>query len=336
MNVKTFDDIFIAPNFSSQVESRSDVDTGQTSFGRELSLPIVSAPMDTVFSMEMGRKLTSQQILTCLHRYCSFEERLEQQQELGDEYTVFPIGLNEVNRIDKLSNDTIILLDIANGHQLASTSRYSLEALEKRYVIYGNYAVPAINLLPRPHKEWYDAGRNIGIRIGIGGGSVCTTTSKTGIGLPTATSLMLFNEAREVGVNETYKYGYADANPALLIADGGIRNTSDIVKSLALGADLVMLGSMLAGHDESPGDVVTVNGIPYKEHRGMASKAAKQSYSGIRSDHVEGKTSLVPYKGPIQNTITEIKEALQSAAAYLNLHKVWRIKYDCKNNLYFK
>jgi IMP dehydrogenase len=147
-----------------------------------------------------------------------------------------------------------------------------------------------------------DAGAN-SIRVGIGGGSMCTTRLVSGHGMPTLASIM--------DIREKVPYGVG----AAIIADGGIRNSGDAAKALAAGADVVMLGSLLAGTDEAPGSLVINENGQFKKFRGMASREAQQDGRGFVSV-VEGVDTLIPYKGAVSRIIDELAGGLGSALSY--------------------
>jgi IMP dehydrogenase len=144
-----------------------------------------------------------------------------------------------------------------------------------------------------------DWGAN-SIRVGIGGGSICSTRIQTGHGMPTLHSIM------ECSLSD---------RDAALIADGGIRNSGDVVKALAAGADAVMLGSLLAGTSQTPGEEIYLNGEKHKTYRGMASKDAQIDWRGHFAS-VEGVSSTVPMKGSVSNVLSEIERGLRSGMSY--------------------
>jgi IMP dehydrogenase len=148
--------------------------------------------------------------------------------------------------------------------------------------------------------ELADWGAN-SIRVGIGGGSICSTRIVTGHGVPTLQSVLDCSISR---------------HDVKIIADGGIKTTGDIVKAIAAGADFVMVGSMLAGTNETPGAVLeTPSGEKYKEYRGMASKKAQHSWRG-KSSTPEGVSTTVPYKGSVKHSLQDIDGGLRSGLSY--------------------
>jgi IMP dehydrogenase len=146
----------------------------------------------------------------------------------------------------------------------------------------------------------------VALKVGVGGGSVCTTRIKTGFGLPTLQSVMDVYEALQSLDSEIS-----------IIADGGLKSSGDIVKALAAGADAVMLGSLLAGTKEAPGDVIKDDktGLKYKVYRGAASYGAKESFTGA-TEYVEGAERLIDYKGAVQKTVLSLTDGIRSALTY--------------------
>jgi len=190
----------------------------------------------------------------------------------------------------------ILCLDVAHGHHaLVRTALKTLreELGDKVHLMAGNVAtLEAFNDLA----DW---GAD-SIRVGIGGGSICSTRLNTGHGVPTYQSVV--DCARS-------------DRDAKLIADGGIKNSGDIVKALAAGADFVMLGSMLAGTDESPGEIFTSENKKYKVYRGMASRSAQMEWRG-KSSSPEGVSTTIPYKGSVVDILQDITGNIKSGFSY--------------------
>jgi IMP dehydrogenase len=200
----------------------------------------------------------------------------------------------------------ILLIDVAHGNtkQVKDTIAWCKENLPSDVdIIAGNVATRegARNLA-----EWgADA-----IRVGIGNGSLCETRIRTGIGIPQVTALI---EAVR-GVEETGVY-------VPIIADGGIKMTGDVAKAISLGADTVMLGSILAGTRESPGEIQRMGMWPneqlYKKYRGSASAETKRAH-GMEEKNVEGNSKLIPYKGKVKRIINDIEDGIRSSMSYVN------------------
>ena len=306
-----FDDILLVPQ-QSNVESRHNVSLNMT-FGKKrkigMSFPIIAAPMDTVCSTEMAITLAKQGALGSIHRYMTQNEQLGIANELknaGDLAAFFAIGAtgNYMEHAEKLIERGVcaLIVDTANGH-----NENAIKAVK-------NLSTLGVHIMAGNVSTWdgfkrlSDAGAD-SIRVGIGGGSACTTRVVTGHGIPTLASIIDIAEHREDG-------------DAAIIADGGIRNSGDAVKAFAAGAHAVMLGSLLAGHDESPGETHYDNNgnAISKEFRGMASADAQRSRGNISV--VEGVSTLIPYKGSVLNTLETFKNGIKSGISYSGLDKL--------------
>ena len=312
----SFDDVLLEPKYSS-IESRKEIDISTDLGGLNLSMPIVSSPMDTVTETEMLRAMDSQGGLGIAHRYnhikdqCSMikgsKRRNPSAVNVG---AAIGVSGDYIERASALvdSGASVLCLDIAHGHHILMKN--ALKALRQEFgkeihLMAGNVAtLQAFNDLA----DW---GAD-SIRVGIGGGSICSTRIMTGHGVPTFQSVMdCARSDRDAG----------------LIADGGIRTCGDIAKALAVGADAVMLGSMLSGTDESPGEIFRVDGMPFKTYRGMASKEAQLQWRGHVSSE-EGVAFRSPYKGPVGDTLALIKKSLQSSFSYSGVKNLKEFRYN--------
>ena len=296
-----FDDILLVPQ-ESDVPSRHSVDLSMNVGNIKLDLPIVAAPMDTVCGLDMCIAMSDSGGLGILHRYMSIEEQIGITVQLYKAGHNFGVSVGATNGFmgdaRKLvgSGAKLVLVDIANGH-----SKYAVQAvrdLKKEFgsdvhIMAGNVATP------EGFKDLAMAGAD-SIRVGIGGGSACTTRIVSGHGVPTLQSIMDIYHWKK---DNTY---------TSIIADGGIRNSGDMVKAFAAGADAVMVGSMLAGTDESPGEVLEGN---RKFFRGMASNAAQMDKFG-KVSVAEGISTTVPYKGSVKNILDQVRGGLGSGCSY--------------------
>ena len=186
------------------------------------------------------------------------------------------------------SGTKIVCIDVAHGdHErvIAETTRLANKFPDVLLIV-GNVATG------EGARRLADAGADV-VKVGVGPGSLCTTRVETGNGVPQLTALM------DV-------YNHLGNRDAKIIADGGIKKAGDVVKALCF-SDAVMLGSVLAGTDESPGDVMTVGGQKYKQYAGSSTH---------KTNRVEGVAGLIPYKGPMRNVLEVFKEGLQSGLSY--------------------
>lgn len=310
----TFDDVLLLPQFS-MVKSRKDVDLSVKlpQMIPYQTLPIVSSPMDTVTGPEMCREMIHNGSQACLHRFWSIEENIKAFQEgslyqtglLQIPWVSVGLGQLELERAEALVNAgaRTMVIDVAHGASQQVVNQFiQLKELFKDNVgiIVGNFATA------RTMTDFIDQAQAVPdmFRVGIGGGSACTTRIKTGVGVPQLSAIIECSKVHDV------------------IADGGIRNPGDVAKALAAGAKLVMLGGMLAGTKETPGAIIYPEGEkagPIKEYRGSASI---ESYIAQGKDEswrtAEGESFYVPYKGPVKNVLHDIEGGLRSALSYTN------------------
>lgn len=294
-----FDDVLLVPQHSS-IDSRKDIDLTMSSGRLKLNLPVIAAPMDTVCGDEMAITMSEYGGLGVIHRHQLLKDQIEMISRVS--YFLHPafgsIGITSDYMIDakKLiaAGAVGLCIDVANGHNhRAIEAVKSIKSEYDIHVMVGNVSTP------QGFFDLANAGAD-SVRVGIGGGSMCTTRIITGHGLPTLQSIIdIETERRSNNIN------------CAIIADGGIRNSGDMVKAFAAGADFVMVGSMLAGTKESPGEVI--NGK--KVFRGMASKSAQEDTRGYISV-VEGAETMIPYKGSVRNIIKDIIGGLRSGCSY--------------------
>ncbi len=313
-----FDDILLVPQHSS-ITSRKNVDLSSDIGGILLNTPIIAAPMDTVCETAMAVKMSQLGGLGVLHRYMPIEN---QARMLQDVFMLGSTAFVSIGATGSFLDDamvlvkagaTAILVDTANGH-----SDYAINAvkvLRKEFgrdihIMSGNIATAD------GFARLAEAGTD-SVRVGIGGGSVCTTRVVSGHGVPTLSSIL--------DIRSIFPYGDGPA----IVADGGIRNSGDAAKALAAGANAVMLGGALAGTDEAPGELINGNS---KVFRGMASREAQKDGRGYVSG-VEGIATTVPYKGPVEHIISDFRAGISSALSYTGVDNLRDFAY---NSLYIK
>ncbi|RJP64541.1 MAG: guanosine monophosphate reductase [Ignavibacteriales bacterium] len=302
----TYDDISLIPTEVSRIRSRNEATTRTNFLGLELNVPVLSSPMDTVTGIAMAKELTNLGCLGILNRFdSSLNELLEDENNTNDIRGV-SIALNaEMDLVEKLaSKNYVICIDTANANNKAVLAK--TEEIKKKFnvkVLVGNIAHGA------SLKQLVDSGADA-VRVGIGSGSVCTTSIQTGIGIGQVSSLLNVLFARDEG-----KLNIG------IIADGGIKSSGDVAKAMALGADAVMLGRMLAGTKETPSEVIKYNGQLWKKYRGSASFGVK-----MRNEFIEGEETMVPYKGQVKSIIDGISDGLKSAMSYMNCFTLDELK----------
>ena len=361
----SFDDVLLKPRMS-KIKSRGDInlmsylkddeyddpnnDCRITEEGVELELPIISSPMDTVTGRRMALSMARAGGLGIVHRYCSIEEQVAMIKDLGlgkerdtskdeEHLAIFEARLDGSRRPEKfktvvsppasgaaigVSGDykeraqalvdagcKILCIDVAHGHHiLVKDALRHLKSTfgNKLTLIAGNVATS------RAFEDLSRWGADA-IRVGVGGGSICSTRIQTGHGIPTLQSIIDCTKSE---------------GGAKIIADGGIRNAGDIVKAIAAGADFVMLGSLLAGTDESPGQVFSsADGKRYKVYRGMASAEAQIDWRG-EARSLEGVSTTVPWKGSVEKILKDLEQNIRSGFSYTGAKNIGAMYYHAK------
>jgi GMP reductase len=297
MDIFDYDNVLLLPR-RCRVDSRSECDASTEFGGRRFKLPVVPANMKTVLNEKLAAWLAANGYFYVMHRFdldnLAFARSMREQ----GLYVSISSGVKAADMavVDRLAAEGVgadyITIDIAHGH--ADSVHRMIEHIKTKlpqtFVIAGNVGTPeaVIDL-----ENWgADA-----TKVGIGPGKVCITRLKTGFGTG-GWQLSALKWCARVATKP-------------IIADGGIRHHGDIAKSVRFGAAMVMIGSLFAGHEESPGKTVEVDGQLYKEYYGSASDFNKGEYK-----HVEGKRILEPIKGPLAETLREMQEDLQSSISY--------------------
>lgn len=300
----SYDDVLLAPQYS-DITSRSEIAIGNKLGDDWLDVPVIASPMDTVSGAAMAKAIHDCGAMAVLHRYNTPAEQanllLRAKEDSPNLNVGVAVGVSEDYlmrvKLAKQLGANSICIDVAHGHHILMER--ALKTIRDEYgdelkIIAGNIAtVEGFNALA----DWgADA-----IRVGIGGGSICSTRLQTGHGIPTLQSVL--------------DCAQSDRN-AQIIADGGIKNSGDIVKALAAGADFVMIGSMLAGTIEAPGSIIYgKDGNSYKTYRGMASQEAQIDWRG-KTASVEGISTVVRTKGPLGDTMAKITLGIRSGFSY--------------------
>src|SRR5690625_1317021 len=281
------------------VNSRSECDTSVTLGKHTFRLPVVPANMQTIIDEKVAYYLAKNNYFYIMHRF-EPETRKEFIRNMQKENLIASISVGvkeeEYGFVEELAKENLIpdyvTIDIAHGHSISVINmiQHLKKHLPDTFVIAGNVGTP------EAVRELENAGADA-TKVGIGPGKVCITKLKTGFGTG--------------GWQLAAVKWCAKAASKPIIADGGIRHHGDIAKSIRFGATMVMIGSLFAGHEESPGELVEKDGKLYKEYFGSASEYQK----GERKN-VEGKRMLVNYKGKLEDTLTEMEQDLQSSISY--------------------
>jgi len=270
--------------------------------------------MDTVTESAMASILCKAGGLGILHRYNSVSEQsLMAKESISHGATSLAAAVGAtgdyVERAMALcdAGTRFICVDIAHGHHLLM--RTALRNLRSAlgsdiHIMAGNVATLGA------FEDLADWGAD-SVRVGIGGGSICSTRIVTGHGIPTLQSIL-----------DCARTSY----DTKIIADGGIKTSGDIVKALAAGADFVMVGSMLAGTNETPGEVLHgSDGQKFKEYRGMASREAQRSWRG-KSSSPEGVSAMVPYRGPVEDILKDLAGGIRSGLSYTGVRNIGELQ----------
>jgi len=320
-----FGDVLLEPQYSN-ITSRKEISLAvPLDAVLQLDIPIIASPMDTVSEWEMAVSMSKLGGMAVIHRYNSIEEQAEQVKKTLKQINKSDspnmcivgaaIGVNGdfIERAVECyeTGADVICIDIAHGdHSLMEEAINTLRGAMGTdvHIMAGNVAtLEGFNRLA-------DRGAD-SIRVGVGGGSICSTRIQTGHGIPTLQSVIdCAKTDRDV----------------LIIADGGIKNSGDIVKALAAGADTVMLGSLLAGTDETPNETFRDrDGRCFKAYRGMASAAAQKAWRGKVSS-LEGVSTTIPCKGSVDNIVEELLIGVRSGLSYSGSRNIPELQSKAK------
>lgn len=337
----TFDDLLLVPAFSTVVPANVDLKTTLTD-KITLKVPLLSAAMDTVTEDKMAIALANAGGLGIIHKNVSIQAQadmirnvkkagvLDQDKAALDASGRLLVGAavgvsaETLERVKALvlAEVDVIAVDSAHGHSkgVLDTIKKIHQAYPELTLIGGNIVTGAAAL------ALIDAGASI-VKVGVGPGSICTTRVVAGVGVPQITA-----------INDVYQV--TKDRKVAIIADGGIQFSGDIVKALAAGADAVMLGGLLAGCEETPGEVVEVYGKRVKSYVGMGSLSAMQRGSSDRYFQggqkelnklvPEGIEATVPYKGPIAEVVYQMMGGLRSGMGYVGCENITRLKKEAQ------
>ncbi|GKQ43220.1 GMP reductase [Companilactobacillus sp. RD055328] len=317
--MQTFDynDIQLIPN-KCIVASRSECDTSVTLGNHTFKIPVVPANMQTVIDESLAEKLAQNNFFYVMHRFepnrrKSFVEHMNEKNLISS----ISIGIKdeEFEFISELAADNnipdYITIDVAHGHSdiVIKMIKHVKQTLPNSFLIVGNVATP------EAVRELENAGADA-TKVGVGPGRACITKLKTGFGTG--------------GWQLSAIHLCSKAARKPIIADGGLRFNGDIAKSIRFGACMVMIGSLLAGHEESPGETIITDGHKQKEYFGSASEYQKNEHK-----NVEGKKLFIDYRGSIFDTLKEMQEDLQSAISYAggkDLDSIRKVDYVIVKN----
>lgn len=319
-----FKDVLIRPKRST-LKSRSEVNLERTFVMRNAKnpdgtpvvwegVPIFAANMDTVGTFEMAIELSHHKVLTAIHKFYSQDDwsafAIEHPEVLPWISASMGSSSEDFKRMQQLLEEVpdiqMIMIDVANGYTevFVDMVRQVRKEFPSKILICGNVVTGEMV------EELILSGADC-CKIGIGPGSACSTRVKTGCGYPQLSAIIeCADSAHGLG--------------GLIISDGGCKVPGDLAKAFGAGADFVMLGGMLAGHEESGGRTIEIDGKQFKEFYGMSSKTAMEKYHGGVAEYraSEGKTVQIPYRGPVRGTILEILGGIRSACTYVGAQKL--------------
>lgn len=309
-----FKDVMFRPKRST-LSSRSQVKLERTfrlmhTKTEWTGIPVMAANMDTVGTFEMALALFDKKLFTAIHKHYSLAEwkQFMAAAPVGLENHIAVstgTGAHDLDKISKIFHEIpqlrFICIDVANGYSehFVTFVKQARKRFPEKAIIAGNVVTGEMV------EELLLAGADI-VKVGIGPGSVCTTRVKTGVGYPQLSAIIECADA-------------AHGLGGQIISDGGCTTPGDVAKAFGAGADFVMLGGMLAGHDESGGELIEKNGLQVKQFYGMSSKTAMDKHAGGVADYraSEGKTVEVPYRGNVENTVLDILGGIRSTCTYV-------------------
>ncbi|WP_114793325.1 GMP reductase [Niabella yanshanensis] len=309
-----FKDVMIRPKRST-LKTRADVElkrgfTFLHSGKAWNGVPVIAANMDTVGTFDMARALSAEKMITAIHKHYSTEEWGAFLDGSGKELCQYiavssGTGKSDADKLQILMGRypqlSFICIDVANGY-----SEHFVQFVKQTRSLYPDKTIIAGNVVTGEMvEELLLAGADI-VKVGIGPGSVCTTRVKTGVGYPQLSAIIECADA-------------AHGLGGQIISDGGCKVPGDVAKAFGAGADFVMLGGMLAGHDESGGEMIEENNEKYKLFYGMSSKTAMDKHAGGVANYraSEGKTVKIPYRGAVADTLKDLLGGIRSTCTYV-------------------
>lgn len=311
-NTLNYSDIYIEPNQPSYIEHRANCNTSIKFCGQKLKLPVIASPMQDVCDGEMARNMWLNGCLGIIHRFMDVKDQVHEY-SLATRYgnggysvgTAIGVGKDWNERVSELYTVGCVLfcIDVANGGNILV--KKVTEVINKSKHLSGIKLIAGNVATKECFRFLAETGVDA-IRVGIGTGSHCSTKSRTAIYVPIVTALLDCLEERD-------KLGLKTQ----IIACGGCGGADDFSKALALGADAVMLGRLLAATKEAPSLFVKKDGRVYKLYRGAASYGA-QLYRGQKPKYVEGEEDWIPYYGKLHKLLEELSDGLRSSMSYIN------------------
>ena len=323
----TFDDVLLLPRFSNILPSETNISVNLAK-NIKLKVPFLSSAMDTVTESSMAIAMGESGGIGIIHRNFDIKQQSKEVIKVKNKRLLVGAAIGttseDINRAKILfdSGVDLIVIDTAHGH-----SEKVLKILSKIRKVNHNTPICVGNIATgEAAKKLYNSGADI-IKVGIGPGSICTTRMVAGIGVPQITAVMEVSKALK-------------GKKIKIISDGGIKFSGDIAKAIAAGADVIMMGSIFAGTDESPGKKFKIKNKYFKKYRGMGSIGAmsagssnryfQKNYSDKSKFVPEGVEGRVEYKGAVDKIIYQLKGGLRSSMGYIGAKKLEDIKKNAK------
>lgn len=319
----SYDDVYLIPKYS-DINHRHECDTSSKfTTNYNINLPVISSPMDTITGIQMVKAMYNNGGAGILHRFDIKKNQVHKIMKINDKINPIAVAIGllkdedyHLSLLDSYRDIgvNVVCIDVANGYHKRVVE--TVNFIRKHYkdvfdIVVGNICTAESAEYLQEHSK-IDA-----FRINIGNGSLCTTRRMCGVGVPSVTAIL----------------GIAKISNIPIIADGGIRHVGDICKALAAGADTVMIGSMLSGTKETPGNLSKSGEFPnetlHKRYRGAASYDSKID-NGYSNDYVEGVSTIVPYKGKVKRIMKGIKDGLRSSMSYLGARNLEEFRHNAE------
>jgi len=314
-----YDDVLLQPQYSS-VKSRSEIDISVKWGMLQFSHPVIPANMKTVTGVDMAAAIMDTGGLAILHRFMPIEDQVKAAHSLikienNAMHLMMSVGVKEDDK-DNIgllyrAGVRMICIDIAHGDsvQCIDMIKWIRQQYSYIFIVAGNVATG------QAAARLWKAGANV-VKVGVGPGSLCTTRIETGNGVPQLSALIDVAKVRDDLILE-YKNEESNVSRVFpFIADGGIKNAGDIVKALCF-ADMVMVGNLFSGCDETPGEILSIDGNKYKQYVGSSTH---------KTNHVEGVAAIVPTKGKMSEVLTKLLEGLRSGCSYQGSKNLTELK----------
>lgn len=315
-----FNDISLIPAKFTGVRSRKDVSTAATLCGSIYDIPVISSNMDSVYSPTLAKELAKAGGVSCVHRFCTIEENVKlfvdgiylEETRIVKPWVSVGLGEEEFKRAEALykAGAEVVVIDVANAATLGTVEQFLLLSKMFPYVVVGNFATSEqiVEFVSRSRKA------PSMVKVSLGSGSACTTRLKTGVGIPSVTTIV-----------DCVKLGIP------VIFDGGVTGSGDLSKALALGASAVMCGRLFSGCFESGARMVETSAGTRKVYRGSASAESYKVQGKLAPFRTaEGESYEIPVTGTVVTLVEDLSGGLRSSMSYLNSINLESFRLNCR------